>query len=98
MAYLMDRMSRAARQNNALLIVIYIPKMKKGRTNPPPPELTDSLNPETMFINLTDAVDRHFANPHNPPLTFAKDSHPSPLGHQLIALEIRQALQARGVF
>ena len=98
MAYLLERMDRAAKQNNSLLVVVYIPRLNRGNTPPPPPELIDSLSQDTVFIDLSGAVIQHYANPDNALLRFEQDGHPNDVAHELIAQKISQALRDKGVF
>ena len=98
MSYLMERMTQTASRSNALLIVVHIPRLERESTNAAPSELVDALGQETLFIDLSDKVRQHYANPDNPLLRFERDNHPNEIAHEMIAREISNVLRARGIF
>ena len=61
-------------------------------------ELVEALPADTLFIDLADAVRRHYSDPASALLHFERDSHPNELAHELIADEIIHALDAGDVF
>lgn len=98
MSYLMNKIIEVAKSIDAVLIVMYIPKLKRGKTKPPPPELLNSLNRDAIFIDLVPTVIQYYSNPKNPSLRFANDSHPNRLAHELMAREIERVLRRENIF
>jgi hypothetical protein len=97
MKYLIRRMHRVAERIGATLIVVHIPYLDRGHTNPPPSGLTDALDPDTVLIDMAPVVERYYENMANPSLRFERDGHPNPVAHELIADAIHRALKERQI-
>ena len=97
---LLGRMRDLARRVEAHLLIVYIPYLERGGTNPPPPALAAALRSVTgegvTVLDLTPVVARHHADPARPPLRFERDAHPNPAAHALIAGEVEAALLRSG--
>jgi len=95
---LMSKMVRAVEAIDALLVVVHIPNLNRGRTESAPKELVGALPTGVVFIDLSAAVRDYYADPDRPLLRFERDSHPNDIAHELIAREIHQVLESKEVF
>ena len=98
MAYLMKKMIQGARRINSRLVVVYIPRMEKGNTKPPPTELIEHLSQDTIFVDMSEPIIEHYSNKDNALLRFERDRHPNHLAHELIAREVSRALRTEVSF
>jgi hypothetical protein len=88
LTFLLARMRAAAAQAGAHLVVVYIPYLERGGTNPPPPAIAAALRSiggDVTVVDLSPAVARYYADVSRPLLRFERDRHPAPAGHALIA-------------
>ena len=95
--FLLGRMRALTRKAGAHLVVVYIPYLERGETNPPPPALAAALRSVTgegvTILDLAPVVARYYADPAQPLLRFERDAHPNPAGHALIADALEGALR-----
>lgn len=98
MEFLIHRMLEVTRKSNSTLIVVHIPYLEKGKTNPSPDELLHSLTPDIVFVDMSPVVINHYTLPGNPELMLENDGHPNSLMHQLLAAEISKTLRERNIF
>jgi len=91
MAWLMRRMTQAARKIGARLVVVYIPYLHSRIAKPPPEALAGALTADVLFLDLAPAITAHYADAGNPPLGLS-DGHPNVRAHALIARELRALL------
>jgi hypothetical protein len=101
MRLVIPRLSSAARNAGATLVIVAIPYFEPGLTQPAPPELTeaiDSLGAQApLFLDLAPRVADYNAR-FGVPLGLPRDgvpAHPGRLGHQLIADALREFLEER---
>jgi hypothetical protein len=97
MNFLMKKMEELAKSINANLIVVHIPYLNRGNTNSAPFELINSLDKNTIFIDLSSVIKDYYDNPENPDLRFKLDGHPNQLAHKLIANEIEKVIINNGI-
>ena len=96
---LIGAMAESASSIGATLVVVNLPYLERGTTNPVPAPLRDALahRPEVALVDLAPAVWRHYADPAAPSLRFAHDRHPDPLAHALFADAIDGFVRSRGL-
>jgi len=98
---LLGRMHALTRKVGAHLVIVYIPYLERGGTNPVPPALSAALRSVTgdgvTVLDLAPVVARHYADPARPLLRFEHDAHPNSTAHALIADELEAALQEEGL-
>jgi hypothetical protein len=98
---LLGRMRARTREAGAHLVVVYIPYLERGGTNPPPPALSAALRSVTgdgvTILDLAPAVLRYYADPARPLLRFERDAHPNAAAHVLIADELEGTLRRQGL-
>lgn len=98
---LLGRMRALARKGGAHLVVVYIPYLERGGTNPVPPALSAALRSVTgegvTVLDLAPVVARYYADPARPLLRFERDAHPNPAAHVLIADELEATLRRSGL-
>jgi hypothetical protein len=101
MAFLLERMRAASRSAGAPLVIVYIPYLERGGTQPPSAALARALSgiaaADVTVVDLTAALARHYSDPASPSLRFARDRHPNAAAHALIAGALEPALRERGV-
>jgi hypothetical protein len=99
--FLLGRMRALTRRTGAHLLIVFIPYLERGGTNPPPPALSAALRsvagPGVTVLDLAPVVARHYADPARPLLRFERDAHPNAAAHALIADEVEGALLRAGV-
>ena len=99
--YLLRRMRAVAAQCGAHLVIVYIPYLERGQTNPPPPALATGLRSVTgegvTILDLAPVVARYYEDPARPLLRFELDAHPNAAAHALIAAELEGVLRRRGL-
>jgi hypothetical protein len=98
---LLGDMAVAAISVDARLVVVNIPYLERGSTNPAPAPLKDAVTrlaaPNLAFLDLAPLVARHYADPSKPALRFERDRHPNPAAHALIAEAIDAFVRDRGL-
>jgi hypothetical protein len=98
---LLSDMAAAAASVGAPLVVLDIPYLERGGTNPVPAPLTEALTrvhaPNLAFLDLAAVVARHYADPAAPLLRFERDRHPNPAAHALIADALDRFVRDRGL-
>jgi hypothetical protein len=97
---LLGRMQAEASGAGARLLVLHIPYLERDSTGDVPPPLRlalSRLKDRPVFLDLTPAVRRYYADPDRPLLRFERDSHPSALAHDLIASEVEKVIRERGL-
>ena len=98
MTFLIDQMFEVTDSIGAQLVVVYIPYLERGQTNPPPAELLQALTPGVIFVDMTARISEHYQVDGNPSLKIHElDGHPNEIGHDLIAEEIYRVLQERSI-
>ena len=99
--FLLGRMRALTRKAGAHLVVVYIPYLERGGTNPVPPALSAALRSVAgdgvTILDLAPVVARYYADPERPLLRFERDAHPNPAAHALIADELEGALRREGL-
>ena len=99
--FLLARMRALARKGGAHLVVVYIPYLERGGTNPVPPALSAALRSVAgdgvTILDLAPVVTRYYADPARPLLRFERDAHPNPAAHALIADELEGALRRQAL-
>ena len=73
-------------------MVVHVPSLARGWSDPPPPELLEALGPGVVFLDASAAVGRHYRDPASPSLTLDQDAHPGHHGHALLGRVIAAAL------
>lgn len=100
-AFLLGRMRALAARSGTQLVIVYIPYLERGQTNPVPPALAAALRTVTgdgvTVLDLAPVVARYYEDPARPLLRFALDAHPNAAGHALIADELEGVLRRRGL-
>ena len=96
---LVGDMAAAASSIGARLLVLHLPYLERGRTNPAPEPLRRAVGRSAgvLFLDLAPAVARHYAGPAAPPLRFDRDRHPNPAAHVLFAREIDAFARREGL-
>jgi hypothetical protein len=99
--FLLGRMRALTQKAGARLVIVYIPYLERGGTNPAPPALSAALRSVTgdgvTILDLAPVVARYYADPSRPSLRFERDAHPNPAAHALIADELEAALRRDGL-
>lgn len=99
--FLLGRMRALAAQSGAHLVIVYIPYLERGRTNPVPPALAAALRSVTgdgvTILDLAPVVARYYSDPARPLLRFELDAHPNAAAHALIADGLEATLRRRGL-
>jgi hypothetical protein len=99
--FLLGRMRALTRKGGAHLVIVYIPYLERGGTNPAPPALAAALRSVTgdgvTILDLAPVVARYYADPARPLLRFERDAHPNPAAHALIADELVGTLRREGL-
>ena len=95
MTFLMRKMSESAKKINAILIVVYMPRLERGAAKPAPSELMSSLTKDTVFVDLSSVIKSYYNNPENPDLELKNDGHPNQLAHRLIANELEKLIRSK---
>lgn len=99
--HLLGDMAAAAASVGAHLIVVNIPYLEPGSTNPMPPPLGEAAAalgaPNLSLLDLAPVVARHYASASAPPLRFERDRHPNARAHALIAEAIDALVRDRGL-
>lgn len=100
--FLLGRMRALTRKGGAHLVVVYIPYLERGGTNPVPPALSAALRSVTgdgvTILDLAPVVARYYADPARPRLRFERDAHPNAAAHALIADELEGTLRREGLW
>jgi hypothetical protein len=98
---LIGDMAGAAASVDARLVVVNIPYLERGSTNPAPPPLEDAVArvaaPHLAFLDLAPVVAGHYADPSAPSLRFDRDRHPNAAAHALMADAIDAFVRDRGL-
>jgi hypothetical protein len=85
----------------ASLVVVNLPYLERGTTNPMPGPLKDAVQalhrPNLLLLDLAPVVARHYADPAAPLLRAERDGHPNAAGHALIAESIDGFLREKGL-
>ncbi|HUG54311.1 MAG TPA: hypothetical protein VMR21_11950 [Vicinamibacteria bacterium] len=96
---LIGDMAAAAASVPAPLVVLNIPYLETGSTNPLPAPLREAVGriraPNLLLLDLAPLVARHHAAPSAPPLRFERDRHPNAAAHDLIAGAVAAFVQDR---
>jgi hypothetical protein len=99
--FLLGRMRALTRKGGAHLVVVYIPYLERGGTNPIPPALSAALRSLSgdgvTVLDLAPVVARYYADPARPLLRFERDAHPNEAAHVLIADELEATLRREGL-
>ena len=99
--FLLGRMRALAVQSGAHLVIVYIPYLERGRTNPVPPALAWALRSVAgdgvTILDLAPVVARYYEDPARPLLRFELDAHPNAAAHALIADELEGVLRRGGL-
>ena len=86
---LIGDMAAAAASVPAPLLVVNLPYLERGTTNPIPAPLEEAVSHlggrNVFLLDLAPVVQRHYAAPAAPLLRFDRDRHPNPAGHALFA-------------
>jgi len=88
---LLGDMAEAAASVEAPLLVVNLPYLERGTTNPIAEPLRDAVArlqakaPNLAHLDLGPAVERYYASPSAPLLRFEHDRHPDPAGQALFA-------------
>jgi len=94
-------MSRAAAAAGSPLIVVSIPYLEPGTTNPVPAPLAEAVarlrDANLSLLDLAPVVARHYSDPAAPLLRFDRDRHPDPAAHALFAEAIDAFVRDRGL-
>lgn len=98
---LIGDMASAAESAGAPLLVVHLPYLERGSTNPIPPPLRDAVSRlgarNVALLDLAPAVERYYADPAAPLLRFDRDRHPDPAGHALFATAIDAFVREHGL-
>jgi hypothetical protein len=98
---LLGEMANASASVGAPMVVLNIPYLERGATNPLPAPLSEAVArlsaPNLSLLDLAPAVARHYARPAAPSLRFDRDRHPTPAGHALIADAVDEFVRGRGL-
>jgi hypothetical protein len=99
--FLLARMRADTARIGAHLVLVYIPYLERGGTNPAPPALAGALQSVAgdgvTVLDLAPVVTRYYADPARPLLRFERDPHPNPAAHALIAEELERTLRRGGL-
>jgi len=98
---LIGEMADDAAGIGACLVVVNIPYLERGTTNPMPAPLKDAVRrlarPKLLLLDLAPVVARHYADPAAPLLRPERDGHPNALAHALFAQAIDAFLREKGL-
>jgi hypothetical protein len=85
----------------APLLVVNLPYLERGTTNPIAAPLKEALArlpaPNLYLLDLGPMVERYYANPAAPLLRFERDRHPNPAAHALFAAAIDAFVREHGL-
>jgi hypothetical protein len=98
---LVGDMAAAAASVSAPLVVVNLPYLERGTTNPMPAPLSEAIAhlgaPNVSLLDLAPVVQRHYADPAAPLLRFDRDRHPNAAGQALFADAIDAFVRERGL-
>ncbi len=83
---MIDAMAEAATGMGAKLVVLNLPYLRRGRTQPVPPALTNALaGKDVTFVDFAPITSEFYARNATGTLILGDDPHPNPLAHRMIA-------------
>lgn len=98
---LVGDMAAQAASVPAPLLVVNLPYLERGSTNPIAAPLKEAIArlpaPNLYLLDLAPMVERYYANPAAPLLRFERDRHPNPAAHALFASAIDGFVREHGL-